>query len=236
MLHAHEAPVASGSPGLTASGITHALDAARALKPDAIGLLFESVRGRLLDLADRHLPESLRHKVAPSDIVQQTALDAQQHFQNFQGTTAEECFAWLRTTLRNNVIDAVRYHEISIKRGGVREVSLTSDQAYGGSHATMMTRATPDLSAIRREDATSLASVLAELPEDYSLVLRLRYWGGLSFVEIGRQMGRSPDAVRKLWFRGMEQLRAALHEAAMISQGPDSGGGSPAAAAVEAVN
>ena len=45
------------------------------------------------------------------------------------------------------------------------------------------------------------------MPEDYRRAVTLRFQEGLSFEEIGRQMGRSAEAARKLWSRAMERLR-----------------------------
>jgi DNA-directed RNA polymerase specialized sigma24 family protein len=45
-------------------------------------------------------------------------------------------------------------------------------------------------------------------------VLHLRYWEGLSFVEIAGRLGRSPDAVRKLWYRAIGRLQAEMTHAA----------------------
>jgi DNA-directed RNA polymerase specialized sigma24 family protein len=47
-------------------------------------------------------------------------------------------------------------------------------------------------------------------------VLELRYWGGLSFVAIAPELGRSPEAVRKLWCRALEWLQDELTMAATV--------------------
>lgn len=83
------------------------LAAARDGRPDALGRIFEVARGHLLQLAERDLPSELRPKIGPSDLVQETAIEMQRGFDRFTGTTAEECFAWLREILRNNTVDAV---------------------------------------------------------------------------------------------------------------------------------
>ena len=54
---------------------------------------------------------------------------------------------------------------------------------------------------------------LARLPEDYRRVIALRYEQGQSFADIGQAMGRSSEAVRKLWFRAIERLRKELNAA-----------------------
>ena len=43
-------------------------------------------------------------------------------------------------------------------------------------------------------------------------MLRLRYWDGLTFPEIGERLGRSPDAVRKLWYRAVERLQEEMND------------------------
>lgn len=194
-----------------ASGaVVRLLDAARSGQDDAFGKLFETFRRHLLLVAHEELPPALRGKLGASDLVQETAVDARRDFPAFRGASAEECFAWLRAILRNNVVDAVRRYGTSQKRAAGLEVSLTSP--IGRREGAMLEAAhgLPDGSAIRREDAGLLAAAMGRLSSDHQTVLRLRYWEGLSFVEIGGRMGRSPDAVRKLWYRAVERLQEEM--------------------------
>ena len=185
------------------------INAARSGAPEAIGQIFEAARGHLLQLAARELPAELRAKVGPSDLVQETAVDMHRDFSQFTGTTAEECFAWLREILRHNVVDAVRHYRESLKRDVTREVSLSSAPARDGTALVERARP-PDGSAIRREEAAVLHDLLMRLPEEYRRVLQLRYWKGMSFVDIAPLLDRSPDAVRKLWYRAVERLQWEL--------------------------
>jgi len=193
-----------------ATPIAPLLEQAQAGSSAAIGSLLEAARSYLLLQAEQHLPQSLRAKVGPSDIVQETAIDAHRDFPHFRGTTQEELYAWLRTILQNNVIDMVRRFELAQMRTAKREanVSVVADRCGtsvlpAGSH-------TPDHSAIRREDADLLASVLARVPDDYQTILRLRYWDGLTFPEIATRIGRSEEAARKLWCRALARLTKEL--------------------------
>lgn len=186
------------------------LSAARRGAPDAIGRIFESARFQLHQLAERELPGDVRAKIGPSDIVQETAVDAQRDFGRFGGTTPEELFAWLREILRHNVIDAVRHHRDARKRDATREVSLGSASVRRAGEALPQFSRSPRGSAIRREEAATLNLVLAGLPPDYRQVLELRYWRGLSFPDIASQFGRSPEAVRKLWYRALARLNEDL--------------------------
>jgi len=189
----------------------HLLEAARGGQDDAFGGLFETFRRHLLLVAHRELPLALRGKVGPSDVVQETAVDAQRAFAAFRGSTAEECFAWLRSILRNNVVDAVRRYELSKKRASGREISLATESGRRQGGLIELPRGLPEGSAIRHEDANVLARAMARLSGDQTSVLRLRYWEGLSFPEIGERLGRSADAVRKLWYRAVERLQEEMN-------------------------
>jgi RNA polymerase sigma-70 factor (ECF subfamily) len=193
------------------------LDRARHGFPDAVGQLLEAARGQLLELADQELPDDLRAKIGPSDVVQETAADAHRDFASFTGTTTEECFAWLRIILRHNVIDAVRRYRQSRKRNVALEVRIASGPDRDGG-PFIEPRREPDGSAIRREEAAVLNDTLARLPADYRQVLELRYWSGMSFVDMAPRLGRSPEAARKLWYRALERLHGEL---AATTTGPE---------------
>lgn len=197
------------------SDIRELLDRARRGAPDAIGRIFEAAREELLGLAEHELPGDLRMKVSPSDVVQETAVDMQRGFGQFAGTTAEECFAWLREVLRHNVVDAIRRYRDAQKRDPACETSLDGFRSREQRNLGALARR-PEDSAIRREEAAVVNNILARLPPDYRRVLELRYWGGLTFVAIAPELGRSPEAVRKLWYRAIERLQ---HELAATSSG-----------------
>lgn len=196
---------------MDASGhIRDLLAAARRGDPDAIGQIFEAARSRLLQIAARELPADILAKIGPSDIVQETAVDAQRDFTQFNGTSPEALFAWLRGILRNNVIDAVRRYRDAIKRNASLEISLTTVSARKSGEVLPALDHTADDSAIRREEAVMLNTVIARLPADYRRVLELRYWKGMSFVDMAPHLGRSPEAARKLWYRALECLQSKL--------------------------
>ena len=65
-------------------------------------------RQYLLLLARVEIDPRLREKMDPSDIVQQTMLDAYQKRDQFRGTSGAERAAWLRQILANNLVDALR--------------------------------------------------------------------------------------------------------------------------------
>ena len=53
-----------------------------------------------------------------------------------------------------------------------------------------------------------MADYVSTLSEDYQKVIALRNFGGLPFDEVAALMNRSPQAVRLLWLRAINRLRA----------------------------
>ena len=76
--------------------------------PVADSLAVEKFRDYLLLLARLQLGEQARGKVEPSDVVQQTLLDAHRQRGQFRGATAAEMAAWLRRMLACNLAYALR--------------------------------------------------------------------------------------------------------------------------------
>ncbi len=151
------------------------------------------------------MPEDLRAKADASDLVQQTFLEAQLDFSQFQGWTEEELLSWLRRLLLNNLTDFSRKHRDSAKREVDREVAI--DHECGTLEDCWES---PCSAAETREEEANLHRALNQLPPHYRQVIQWHSLDERSFVEIGDQLERSAEAVRKLWCRAVAQLRGLL--------------------------
>jgi RNA polymerase sigma-70 factor (ECF subfamily) len=189
---------------------------ARQANGKGLGALLELYRDYLGVLARTQLGARLRSVVNPSDVVQQTFLEAYRDFGQFEGTTAAQWRAWLRRILAHNLAALVERHVQTRKRDVRRQVSLeqgfaaAGDSAAGPAVALASPGSSPSAQAQRREASAVLADRLARLPAPYREVLRLRNLEGLAFDEVARRMGRTPGAVRVLWVRALDQLRLLL--------------------------
>lgn len=210
---ATEAPGAAGAPTPGRTDLGDLVASAKAGVPGALGDLLDAARGYLLAIAARRLPTDRSPHLAPSDIVQETAVDAQAAFSDFRGDSTAQFLAWLRSILLHNVGDAVRrersYLEAVDRFCSVPLARVPPDLDTARRSPTGHPRPT-EASAIRRDDAALLARVLHTLGDDARTVVRLRYWEGLSFVDIGQRMGRSDNAVRKVWYRAVARLQEEL--------------------------
>lgn len=186
------------------------LPAAQAGSKDALAKMLEAYRGYLLLIATQEIDPALRAKGGASDLVQETILEAYQDFARFQGGE-EELLAWLRQLLRNNLANFARRYRDTGKRQLSAEISLE-----GGDSSTVLAGnliggdSTPSAHAMANEQAQAVEKALQRLPDDYRQVILLRYREELSFEEISQVMGRSANAVEKLWLRAIERLRQEM--------------------------
>ncbi|HYH63111.1 MAG TPA: sigma-70 family RNA polymerase sigma factor [Urbifossiella sp.] len=180
---------------------------------DGLGRLLERYRNYLTLLARVQIGRRLRGKADPADLVQDTFLEAHRYFDRFQGEVEPVLLAWLRRVLASQTARLVRRYggtqarDVDLERTLERELDSSSDQLDRG----IVDRGeSPSGAAVRREQAVLLADALARLQPDYREVIVLRQMEGLSFDEVAGRMGRSVDAVQKLWVRGLYQLRCSV--------------------------
>ena len=183
---------------------TALLAKARAGDSAALGEVLEGYREYLRLLARARVGQDLQVRLDPSDLVQETLLEAQRDFRQFVGNSEGELAVWLRRILVRNLADQLKYHQ-SQKRDVGREQPLEAliEQAHEALAAPL---STPSKQAARREQAVVMATAMGKLPEEYREVITLRHLEGRSFDEIAASMGRSAGAVRMLWMRALEKL------------------------------
>src|SRR5690349_20233780 len=73
---------------------------------EPLGALLQMYRNYLTILATTQISPMLRRRMAPSDLVQETMLAAQESFRHFQRGSERELLGWLRQILINSLHDA----------------------------------------------------------------------------------------------------------------------------------
>jgi RNA polymerase sigma-70 factor, ECF subfamily len=189
------------------------LDAARVGEPAALGSLLESYRQYLTILARVQLDKAMQVKVGASDIVQETFLEAHRDFVQFRGQSVPELLGWLRQILARNLANQIRHFRGTQSRDIRLEQGIAFALGQSSEHMASSLPAhsdTPDKYAAREEAAVLLANALSKLPADYRDVLILRNLEELTFPEVAERMNKTVDSVKKLWVRGLAQLRGLL--------------------------
>ena len=169
-------------------------------------------RSYLYLLARSHIGRRYRTRLDPSDIVQQTLLDAHRKAAQFRGTTRAERMAWLKQILANNLADAVR-GLVRAKRDVSRERRLDVHVNSSFTRVEQWLEAagpSPSQQAVRSEDLLRLADSLASLPEPQREAIILHHLQGLPLAEVGQQLDKTPAAVAGLLHRGLKRLRELL--------------------------
>jgi RNA polymerase sigma-70 factor (ECF subfamily) len=163
-------------------------------------------------LARLHLPARLRSKLDPSDVAQQTLLNAHQHLGQFRGHTEAELAAWLRQILANTLTDAVRQFG-----GAKRDVTLerTLQEAVAASSARLEALLLSDTTspsgvAMRHEEFLRLAEALPQLPDDQRTAVEMHHLQDRSVAEVAERLDRTEASVAGLLRRGLKRLRELL--------------------------
>ena len=184
------------------------LAAARRGSKKALGELLEKYRNYLILIARQELDAKVRAKGGASDLVQETFLEAQRDFAQFQGDREEELLAWLKQLLHNNLVNFARRYRAG-KRRVSREASLDARSPSRRPDPPAPGPA-PDEHAAAEEQSRRVRDALARLPGNHRRVLLLRCRDNLSFEEIGKRMKRSTNAAQKLWARAVERLEREM--------------------------
>lgn len=177
---------------------------------EARGQLFASIHNYLLLISNQELDTSLQRKIGASDIVQQTYVNAINGLEDFRGDTENEFRSWLRTILLREITRQRRAYGRQ-KRNHNRERYLSAeDSRHRNGVDPVDQEVTPSSQAIVSEQLSLLQSALLNLSDDYRTVVQLRNIRRMKFAEIGKLLGRSEEAVRKLWKRAIIQLNSEL--------------------------
>jgi RNA polymerase sigma-70 factor (ECF subfamily) len=170
--------------------------------------VLELCRRYLLRVASAELDPQLQGKLGASDVVQETLLEAQRIFDRFQGDSPAELRAWLRAILLNKVATHTRHYRDTAKRQVGQEVGFDPDSDRLAELAAMIS--TPSSLIVQKERAMALTQAVQRLPEHYRQIIVWRQVDNLSFEEMASRLGRSVEAVRKLWWRAIQQLQQEL--------------------------
>lgn len=112
-----------------------------------------------------------------------------------EDATEDPTRAWLLGIARRKVADSLRRRTRSQRESPLSE-TLPAPTAQS-----------PEPQALADEAAQTLRTILASLASDQREALLLKYVDGLSLVELGQVLGRSPRAASQLLYRAREAAR-----------------------------
>lgn len=153
------------------------------------------------------LPAHLRRRVSVADVVQETCLVAYDRRAAFEDRGAGSFRNWMLGIAENRMRDEIKRHAGAAKRSADREVTRSArpETAY-----LQAARGTPSAVASSAEQVALVQAAMVQLSEDHREVLRLALEEGLSLRECAEHMGRSREAMKKLYGRAVVALRASV--------------------------
>lgn len=192
--------------------IQNVLLKAKAGDATCLGELLAVYRDYLLGIAVAKLDPRVRARCNPSDVVQETLMEAFRDFHQFRGGLEREFLAWIRQILSNNLARMVELHVLTDKRDLRRERPI--EQAVAGESKLerrdyWLTAEGQSPSSVlqKKEQLATVLERINKLPAHYRDVLLLRHIEELSFEDVADRLGKSAGAVRMIWLRALEQLR-----------------------------
>lgn len=182
-------------------------------EPSRVGTShLEAFRDYLRVLARAHVDQELRHKIDPSDVVQETLIKAHRSIDQFRGNGERELAAWMRAILARTLADSIRK-----MRRGKRDIALerSLQATFDDSSARMEEwlaagQSTPSEQLAYKERLSRVADALAELPEKQRTAVEMHYLGQCPLDVIAEEMKCTKASVAGLLRRGLTTLRERL--------------------------
>lgn len=188
---------------------------------NAKNVLFGRFRRRLRRMIDLRLDLRLRHRVDPSDVLQETLLEATKRFDGYSKSPAMPFFSWLRFIAFEKIKLHYRRHIRTKKRDARKEQSLNL-RFVGNESDDMVLElsrpiSTPSERVMRSEIQGRLRRVLTELRPGDREVLVLRHFEQRTNQEVAEQLGIDPSAASTRYIRALQRLKDTLAENSSFS-------------------
>ena len=179
--------------------------------PQSLADLLETRRPQLLAYIERRLGSSLRRKVEPLDVYQETAVAALHAWPTLE-LGGRDPFGWLCHLAEQCIVDGHR-HFAAGKRAVSRERPGNVPIGEGSQDFIALltvSLTTPSQAVVRDERQVRLREAVASFPEEHREALRLRYAEGLPTKEVARRLNKTDVATRVLLSRLVQRLQELL--------------------------
>jgi RNA polymerase sigma-70 factor (ECF subfamily) len=159
---------------------------------DLFALLADRVRAFIRE----RIRPAYRSRLDVEEVLQDTFVRAFRSIDSFHGEDLEGFRRWLTGVARKTVLRA--------EEGTLRHRTLEIQDSIAGKDVS------PSTSMRREERFDGLERALESLSADHREVILLTRIDGLSLNEAAERMNRSPEAVRKLFWRALKELRNVM--------------------------
>jgi RNA polymerase sigma-70 factor, ECF subfamily len=156
----------------------------------------------------RRMGSELAARESVSDIVQSTCRELLRSVSRFEDRGEPSFQRWVQSAAEHKLQNRARHWNAA--RRGARPTALRPVEDGEGDDPPAPSSTRPSQDALLREEAERLERAFRSLPEDYRRVIVRSQVDGTSHEELARELGRTPEAVRKLVARALARLSASL--------------------------
>ena len=179
---------------------------------EAFERLFVRHRPELREFIALRLDPRIRARVDPSDVVQETQMEAYRRLQDYLERQPMPFHVWLRKTAYERLVMTRRQHLQAGKRTMEREVPLPDRSSQLLAQRLLSAASTPSQQLQRRELVRRVRQALARLAPADREILLMRNFEELSYQEVGFILGLEPAAARQRHGRALLRLHKLLSE------------------------
>ena len=177
--------------------------------------LFDEHRERLLRMISFRIDNRLHGRVDPTDVVQESYLEAVKRIPHYLANPAVSVFVWIRSITGQTLINVHRRHLKAKRRDAGREVRR---QPGAGLQATSVSLAaylvgqqtSPSHAAMRAEAMAGIEQALEQMDDIDREVLVLRHFEELTNQETAETLGLQKSAASNRYIRALKRLREIL--------------------------
>lgn len=174
--------------------------------------LFARYRPLLRKLVEFRMDARLRARLDPSDVVQETQLEAFRQLESFLERKPMPFRLWLRKTAQERLRMVERQHLEAARRSVGREMPFPDASAAMVAQQLAASMLTPSQHAAQGELAGRVADALGLLADSDREVLLMRTFEGLSYDEVACVLEIDAAAARKRHGRALLRLHKILKE------------------------
>jgi RNA polymerase sigma-70 factor (ECF subfamily) len=181
--------------------------------------LFARYQSYLLRVVEARLDPKVRARVDPSDVVQETQLEAFRRLPDYLAHRPMPFRLWLRKTAQERLLVVRRRHVEAARRAVGREAPLPERSSLLLARA-LLAGSTPSRRLGRQELACRVRQAVARLPEADQEILLLRAFEGLSNQEAACVLDLDPATASKRHGRALLRLQKLLAEGGLTESDP----------------
>jgi RNA polymerase sigma-70 factor (ECF subfamily) len=183
--------------------------------PERFGELLEEYRPRLRRMVALRLDPRLHGRIDPSDVIQETYLEASARLAEWLRKPTMPFFLWLRFLAGQKLVTLHRHHLGRQMRDAGREVSLFGGRVPETTSAALAAQllgreARPSEAAIRAELKLRLQEALNSMDPADREVLALRHFEQLSLEETAQVLGITESGACRRHLRALGRLKEIL--------------------------